>query len=126
MKPLNLERATRILALISATAEILLVTLTPVNAGLMSAHTRKGPFTGAEFLENLCYLDFGDVVQNIALFLPFGFLVATFLPAGRSEARLLALTCLIGICLSGSVETLQTWIPGRYPTLSDVLLNGLG
>jgi glycopeptide antibiotics resistance protein len=125
MQPFNLESATRFLALVSVTAGILLVTLFPAHAGLFGVRQGTAPLSGTVFLANIHYADCVDVLQNIMLFLPFGFLFATFVPAGRRFRRQ-AWTCLAGLCLSVCVEILQTWIPGRFPSLSDVLHTGLG
>src|SRR5690606_4788883 len=55
-----------------------------------------------------------------------GFLAVSFIPVGAWGIRPPVWICLAGISLSAGVEALQTWIPGRYPSLSDVLLNGAG
>ncbi|MBX3146613.1 MAG: VanZ family protein [Gemmatimonadales bacterium] len=58
-----------------------------------------------------------DVVQNIALFVPLGFVVAF---AGRWQP------VLIGAGLSLSVELLQQLLPARSPSLIDLVTNTLG
>ena len=60
-----------------------------------------------------------DGVLNAALFLPLG---AALSVAGWRPGRTIAL----GALLSLGVETLQFVIPGRDPSLSDVLFNTLG
>ena len=60
-----------------------------------------------------------DVLRNLVLFLPLGAALASL---GVSAPRCLALALL----LSGSIETLQLWIPGRYPSLLDLVVNALG
>jgi hypothetical protein len=65
--------------------------------------------------------DFGapDVVVNLALFLPLGIVI------GRAGLRpLVALGA--GLAVSGAIEFAQQFIPGRAPTLRDVLMNGTG
>lgn len=57
-----------------------------------------------------------DPWLNLLFFLPGGFLLAS---AGLSVVTAAALAAL----LSQSVETLQIWIPGRYPSLLDVATN---
>lgn len=127
MRTFNLEPSTRILALCSVILGILLVTLFPSGAGLASGFEKGwAPFSGADFVGNLRHVTFMDVAQNLLLFLPFGFLAVTFIPSGPLGIRPPAWCFLAGIGLSAGVEALQTWIPGRYPSLSDVLLNGLG
>ncbi len=60
-----------------------------------------------------------DVVVNVALFLPLGIIL------GRLGWRpLVALGA--GLALSGMIEFAQEFIPGRAPTLRDILMNGLG
>jgi len=58
-----------------------------------------------------------DVVQNIALFVPLGFVVAF---AGRWRP------IVIGAGLSLSVELLQQLLPARSPSLIDLVTNTLG
>jgi len=60
-----------------------------------------------------------DGILNAALFLPFG---AALSVAGWRPWRAIALSAL----LSFGVETAQFEIPGRDPSLSDVLFNTLG
>lgn len=60
-----------------------------------------------------------DVLRNLVLFLPLGAVLASL---GVSAPRCLALALL----LSGSIETVQLWIPGRYPSLLDLVVNALG
>ena len=60
-----------------------------------------------------------DAIVNLILFAPFG--------AGLRLARLPPLRAiLVGALLSALVELAQTVIPGRDPSLGDVLFNTLG
>ncbi len=70
-------------------------------------------------------LNYEDIVQNVLLFIPFGFLGCVSLagPPGRA-ARLLIV--LLGAALSLSVELAQLYTRTRWPALSDVLFNTLG
>lgn len=65
--------------------------------------------------------DFGapDIVVNVFLFIPIGIVL------GRLGWRLLVAFGM-GLALSGAIEFTQQFIPGRAPTLRDVLMNGLG
>lgn len=65
-----------------------------------------------------------DVLQNVALFLPLGFLYrfARRGPADRWNLRVLGL----GVLLSLAIETAQVWEVQRYTSLVDVLSNGTG
>lgn len=58
---------------------------------------------------------------NIALFIPFGLLVAAGWP--RTNAWWII---LLGFSASAAIELVQTMLPSRYPTLSDVIANTLG
>lgn len=60
-----------------------------------------------------------DLWLNILFFLPGGLLLVS---AGLSVATTVAVAAL----LSQTVETLQIWIPGRYPSLLDVCANAGG
>lgn len=70
-------------------------------------------------------LDVGDIVQNILLFMPFGFLGYISLVDKRSPVKL-ALIVLLGANLSALVEFLQIFTLTRFSALSDVLCNTLG
>ena len=60
-----------------------------------------------------------DLVLNILLFAPLGFVL------GRAGIRPLIIMG-VGLFLSGGIEALQFFLPGRAPTLRDVLTNTLG
>ena len=60
-----------------------------------------------------------DLVLNIFLFAPLGFVL------GRGGIRPL-IVLGIGLLLSSSIEAIQVFLPGRAPTLRDVLTNALG
>ncbi|MCC2334226.1 VanZ family protein [Cellulomonas wangsupingiae] len=62
-----------------------------------------------------------EAVANVVMFVPFGVLVGLLLPARRWW-----LVVLLGAATSGLVETVQRWLPTRYPTLQDVVMNTLG
>jgi glycopeptide antibiotics resistance protein len=66
-----------------------------------------------------------DIVQNILLFLPFGFLGYFSLVYKSSWVRKGAVV-LLGMSLSAGVEFLQISSPVRFPALSDVVFNTLG
>lgn len=67
----------------------------------------------------------GDIVQNILLFMPFGFLGYVSLVDKRSPVKL-ALIVLLGADLSALVEFLQIFTYTRWSALSDVIFNTLG
>ena len=60
----------------------------------------------------------GDVVANIFLFLPFGYLFAASHPR-RGYALLLATAAAISL----TAESLQVLSPARYPSATDVVVN---
>ena len=62
-----------------------------------------------------------EFLANIALFVPFGLLLAAAWPR-RSPWLII----LIGYAASATIELVQTLLPSRYPTLSDVIANTLG
>jgi glycopeptide antibiotics resistance protein len=66
-----------------------------------------------------------DIVQNILLFMPFGFLGYFSLVYKSSWSRKAAVVAL-GASLSAGVEFLQIFSPVRFPALSDVIFNTLG
>ncbi len=95
-----------ILAVLS-TAAILFFTLRPAGTELApgwSFTLSSGPAALAE------------LIQNLLLFIPLG--VALTL-AGVRPARVVA----VGALLSFSVEFLQQWIPGRDPSVGDIVCN---
>ncbi len=67
----------------------------------------------------------GDFVSNILLYLPLGFVGASA-PGKRGGLRRLALTLLLGMTLSFSVELLQYYDGGRDTEATDFYANTLG
>lgn len=62
-----------------------------------------------------------EFLANIALFVPIGLL----LPLAWPRLRLWHVV-LIGALLSGLIESVQGFMPSRFPTVSDVIANSLG
>jgi hypothetical protein len=60
-----------------------------------------------------------DFTLNILLFVPLGVGLAMM------GARI-PLAALAGLVFSAAIETSQLWIPGRFPSMTDVLSNSLG
>ncbi|MBU0550997.1 VanZ family protein [Myxococcota bacterium] len=87
---------------------ILLLTLTP-----------KGAPTGAINRVTIAHFGLADVLVNIALFIPFG---AALRFSGRRAIGVLGWAFTLSLC----VEALQLFLPGRYPSLSDLIMNTLG
>ncbi len=61
-----------------------------------------------------------DFILNVLLFVPLG------LALGISSGLAIWAAILIAVVISGGVELAQLFIPGRYPTISDVFANLLG
>jgi hypothetical protein len=99
------------LGFVAAFAAIAVVTLTPAPGSALA---------DARFFCLLCgSAPLANLLRNVVLFLPLGFFAFHLLP------RLWAVT-LAAFVLSGSVETLQFFIPGRNPLLVDLLANTAG
>ncbi len=98
-------------AIAAALAGILVVTLRPT--GSPDVRAVNWWCIGCSELGTL------DLLYNVALFVPLG---AALRLGGASVARVVALS----LALSASVEVLQLVVPGRDPTLSDVVANSLG
>jgi glycopeptide antibiotics resistance protein len=69
-----------------------------------------------------------DLVQNVVLFLPFGFFGALALDPVKARGLLRGpmLMAAIGLSLSTFVETLQTMSVSRTPSTSDITTNTFG
>ena len=68
-----------------------------------------------------------DVYSNIAFFMPWGFLLATWrVGRGSSWWATLILAMVSGACLSGSVEFVQLFAPKRSPSFVDLATNTFG
>ncbi len=62
-----------------------------------------------------------EFLANIVLFVPLGLLLVIAFSRAETWGVL-----LIGYSVSATIELMQTVLPSRYPTLSDVLANTLG
>jgi glycopeptide antibiotics resistance protein len=69
-----------------------------------------------------------DVLLNVLLFMPFGVSLTRRLTSRRRLPRLMSLAVVFGTCftVSYTIEVLQQFLPGRAPTLRDVLANSGG
>lgn len=123
-----MEKDTGRLALISVTLGICIVTLLPVHAGLLTRWQLDGglPLSPASLRADLGILTWFDVAQNILLFIPLGFLSFGNLFPDGSRGRCLWAATAAGLALSCVVEIIQSRIPGRFPSLTDILFNGCG
>lgn len=66
-----------------------------------------------------------DVLGNVLLFLPLGFVAAGALQGSRPLQRLAGVAAF-GVLLSAAIEGLQLLVPGRATDVDDVIFNGLG
>jgi len=68
-----------------------------------------------------------DFILNILLFMPFGFLAVSQIPARHQHQRSEILFGLcIGLLFSTSIEFVQDWMLLRHATVADVLANSAG
>lgn len=65
-----------------------------------------------------------DLITNIFLFVPIGFLFK--LSRGNNRDSLCLVPLLFSLILSTAIEFFQAFIPGRYTQVIDVATNGLG
>jgi hypothetical protein len=86
------------------------------------AHIAKAEFSD-EFFPRLVLLpnQARDPVINLLVMIPFGFVTAWAVRRHR-VARSMAIWFIVATC----AEAIQALVPGRYPTLSDLVLNVLG
>jgi glycopeptide antibiotics resistance protein len=66
----------------------------------------------------------GDVLRNVTLYVPFGFLGMRAL--GRSDARGIARVAATAIVFSLGVESLQLYTVDRVASLTDIVSAALG
>lgn len=65
-----------------------------------------------------------EVAANVALFVPFGMLVAA--PRASAPAIVLVASACLGAATSLAIEFAQRYIDGRYSTMVDVAANSAG
>lgn len=118
-------------ALTGAVAWILALTLfpIPVEPGLWQFQRRFGDLSLIPFRTIRTQLAFGlrhsearQLIGNVALFFPLGFL----LPAAVRTCRRLWVTLIAAAGLSVLIETLQAILPGHTTDVDDVILNTAG
>lgn len=59
-----------------------------------------------------------DKILNLFLFIPGGFTLAALFGVRRAIA--------FGLAITVGIETAQVWIPGRHPSMMDVVVNAVG
>lgn len=79
------------------------------------------------FMRTCCRLPGrGDLVGNILLFLPFGFLGFLALRLARRPVRGIFILCLFGAIFALTLQILQFFLPSRDQSLQDVVWNVAG
>ena len=82
-------------------------------------------------LDALYYIDidpprWGDLISNVLLFIPFGFLGMAMGSSANHPARQFAILALSGAGLAFGLQVIQIFLPTRIPSLIDALCNILG
>lgn len=72
------------------------------------------------------YWTWGDVVANVALYLPLGALLAWSLKGRLNWWSTVASGVVLGLAISGCLETLQSFLPPRVPSSLDWFANTVG
>ncbi|GBC62025.1 hypothetical protein DENIS_2988 [Desulfonema ishimotonii] len=93
---------------------VLLITLMPFNFDFHIPRRIRFAWHG----------DLPDILSNIFLFIPLGFLYRLCFRQGRG--RLCLQELMLGLLMSLAIEALQIFLPSRKPTVADVLTNGSG
>ncbi|MCU0887990.1 MAG: VanZ family protein [Rubritepida sp.] len=65
----------------------------------------------------------GDVLANLVLYAPIGLLLGLLLPRRLGAVFVFAITLVASGALSLAIEATQAFVPGRSPSLWDVILN---
>jgi VanZ family protein len=81
---------------------------------------------GGHFFSWNVFSSRGDVLGNVALFVPYGFVGMLALPSRRPFAANFIPLAIFGIFVAVGVQILQLFLPARDAVLSDVLWNMLG
>jgi glycopeptide antibiotics resistance protein len=115
-KPLNL------LFVLATILVIVIATLYPFNFSFPHS------FSVADFFDSFNHASsFQDKVNNVLLFMPFGFACANLLQKLKFRFILqILIVLLISFGLTLTVETLQIFLPSRSSTPADIFNNTLG
>jgi len=72
------------------------------------------------------YIPIFDVLSNVIGYLPFGFLMVVSLYPRFLKWQAFIFTMILGVVFSGVLESLQTYLPSRIPSLIDLYSNSVG
>lgn len=102
---------------------VLVITLwpSPPDPGSIPALLRVLEWAHGAGLPEAFDLVTAEVVANVVMFVPLGLLLAT-----SHRVRRPWLAVAAGLALSAAIETAQIALPGRYPTVQDVVANTAG
>ena len=79
------------------------------------------------FLESCCQeFNRGDILGNVVLFLPYGFLGMVSAKEGAARSRQIWLVCVTGGALALALQVAQFYLPSRNENLQDVAWNIIG
>ncbi len=110
------------LALVGGLLLIIFVTLNSFDF-----HAR--PMSAARYFDGFLFYpsSYLDFPLNVILFMPFGFGLASLLDQARLSKRATFVAVLLaGFLLTWFVESLQFFLPGRTPNVSDLAANTFG
>lgn len=111
-----------LLLVIVGIAAVAIATLYPFNFSIPANFSLGAIF---DKFDNTSF--YNDQVNNILLFMPLGFGIASILLRKNASPFIQILAVVIaGACLSFTVEFLQSFLPSRDPTPADIFNNTLG
>lgn len=120
--PLIFGVSVDLLLVIASALVVAVATLYPFNFTVPANFSLQALF---ESFDNTSFLK--DQVNNVLLFMPFGFALVSVLRRTRAKLFIQVLVVLIASAsLSFSVEFLQSFLPSRDPTPADIINNTIG
>ncbi|AFZ23184.1 putative integral membrane protein [Cylindrospermum stagnale PCC 7417] len=121
----NLHKTVLMINLIVVIISILLVliaTLYPFNFSFPESLSLQAIIASFDNASS-----FNDLVNNILLFMPFGFSFTAFLQRIRMKLKIkLLIVIFVSTGISSIVEILQVFLPSRLPTPADIVNNTIG
>jgi len=80
-----------------------------------------------DFATNLSIItNRGDILANVLLFTPVGFVAALAAERDQKRTTPLWLSSFAAILLAVGLQLAQIWIPGRDPSMGDAMINAMG